>query len=185
MTGQSDVELAVRLLRETPTHENRPAEQLARWAETALAFGDELADRDEPDPPVRVTEAVGGRRDGEVLLAEYHARRGVVTVYRDSLALLRRIAVRHGWDADVPAEALRAAAVAHELVHHRLHHGAGRELNRRLGHTAMRLGRFRVRGHVAGADELVAHRFAHRRSGLGKSPLLLTAALAASLRAGD
>ncbi|KAA9150174.1 hypothetical protein FPZ12_041735 [Amycolatopsis acidicola] len=165
----NDVDLAVRLLRATPTHERRDEAQLRRWAEIALAFGDELAEAAE-DEDVPVVERDGGVTDGELLLAEY--RKGTVTVYRDSVARMTKMATRRGWP--VSADALRKAAVAHELAHHRID---VRELNRRLGHTAARLDRFRVRGHVAGADEIAAHRFAHRRSGIGVSPLLLSTAL--------
>lgn len=167
----TDLDLAVALLRATPTHENRPEAQLRGWASIALAYGDELAAAPDEDSGVRIVERDGGIRDGEVLLAEY--RRATVTLYRDSLARMEKLAARKGWD--VTPECLRKAAVAHELAHHRLDI---RELNRRLGHTAARLGPFRVRGHVAGADEIVAHRFAHHRSGLGVSPLRLSAALA-------
>jgi hypothetical protein len=170
----NDVDLAMRLLRATPTHERRDEAQLRRWAEIALAFGDELADSDSDTKTceeVPVVERDGGIADGELLLAEYH--KGTVTVYRDSLARMQKLAAHKGWP--VSRDALREAAVAHEVAHHRID---VRELNRRLGHTAARLGRFRVRGHVAGADEIAAHRFAHRRSGLGVSPLLLSTALA-------
>ncbi|HEY2062646.1 MAG TPA: hypothetical protein VGH57_30040 [Amycolatopsis sp.] len=166
----TDLELAVALLRATPTHENRSEAQLRGWASIALAYGDELAAMP-GDEDVRIVERDGGVRDGELLLAEY--RRATVTLYRDALSRMEKLAARKGWD--VTPERLRTAAVAHELAHHRLD---VRELNRRLGHTAARLGPFRVRGHVAGADEIVAHRFAHLRSGLGVSPLRLTAALA-------
>ncbi|MGQ4427627.1 hypothetical protein ACN6LL_002654, partial [Streptomyces violaceoruber] len=47
------------------------------------------------------------------------------------------------------------------------------------GHSALRLGRLRVPGHVAGAEEVAAHAYARTVCGLGRSPLLLTAALAA------
>ncbi|MEV6609804.1 hypothetical protein [Kutzneria sp. NPDC051319] len=170
--GSSDLDLATRLLRATPTHEHRAVEQLRAWAGVALAYGDELAagaDIDTGD--VRVVEREGGVGDGELLLAEYS--RGAVTLYTDSLRRVEELARAKGWP--VTGESLRRAAVAHELAHHRLD---VRELNRRLGHTAARLGPFRVRGHVAGADEIAAHRFAHHRSGLGVSPLLITAALA-------
>ncbi|GAB2986195.1 hypothetical protein LWP59_10135 [Amycolatopsis acidiphila] len=166
----SDVDLAAELLRATPIHERRSEEQLRAWAEIALSYGDELADRPDPDEEIEVVERDGGLREGELLLAEY--QKSTVTLYRDSLARVEKLAARKGWA--VSREGLRRAAVAHELVHHRLD---VRELNRRLGHTAARLGRLRIRGHVAGADEIVAHRFAHRRSGLGVSPLLLTTAL--------
>jgi hypothetical protein len=174
----ADVDLAVDLLRATPTHERRDDAQLRDWAEIALAYGDELADGPDPETDVEIVERTGGVRDGELLIAEY--RKPTITLYRDSLALLEKIAKREGWP--VSAAALRKAAVAHELLHDRLD---VRELNRRLGHTAVRLGPLRVRGHVAGADELVAHRYAHRRSALGVSPLLLTTALAAACATGS
>jgi hypothetical protein len=178
MTAASDVDLAIELLRATPTHEGRSTAQLRDWAEIALSYGDELAAAPDPAEEVRVVERDGGVRDGEVLIAEY--RKSTVTLYRDSLALLEKLANRKGWP--VSGAALRKAAVAHELVHHRLD---VRELNRRLGHTAARLGKLRLRGHVAGADEIVAHRFAHRRSGLGVSPMLLATALATAPVRGD
>ncbi|GAA2689033.1 MULTISPECIES: hypothetical protein [Actinosynnema] len=174
----TDEELGAALLAATPTHEDRDPELLRRWARTALGFGDELAERGLP-PDVRVVERDGGVRDGEVVLAEYHRRTGTAVVRTDALRRVRRIARERGWDVD--PDALRTAAVAHEVAHHLLHGPLARELKRRLGHHALRLGRWRVLGHVAGADELVAHRFAHRVSGLGRSPLALTAALADSL----
>ncbi|MFB6722691.1 hypothetical protein ACFCV3_21120 [Kribbella sp. NPDC056345] len=166
----NDLELAVGLLRDTPTHENRTGEQLRSWARTALEYGDELAEGPDADT-VHVIEREGGVRKGELLLAEH--QRGTVIVYTDALRRTEEVARQRGWP--VTRESLRRAAVAHEVAHHRLD---VRELNRRLGHTAARLGPFRLRGHVAGADEIAAHRFAHRRSGLAVSPLLLTAALA-------
>ncbi|MBB4682864.1 hypothetical protein [Amycolatopsis jiangsuensis] len=166
----TDVDLAVRLLRTTPTHENRPESQLREWAGKALAYGDELAGI-EDDGEIRVVDREGGAGSRELLLAEHH--RGTVTVYSDSLRRVEELARAKGWP--VTREALRTAAVAHELAHHLLD---VRELNRRLGHTALRFGPVRVRGHVAGAEEIAAHRFAHRRSGLAVSPLLITTALA-------
>ncbi|WP_405057939.1 hypothetical protein OG474_35110 [Kribbella sp. NBC_01505] len=166
----NDLDLAVGLLRDTPTHENRTDEQLQSWARTALEYGDELADTDTP-VEIHVVEREGGVRKGELLLAEH--QRGTVVVYTDALRRTEELARERGWP--ITRETLRRAAIAHEVAHHRLD---VRELNRRLGHTAARLGPFRIRGHVAGADEIAAHRFAHRRSGLAVSPLLLTAALA-------
>ncbi|MFC9692667.1 hypothetical protein ACFTSF_29220 [Kribbella sp. NPDC056951] len=166
----NDLDLAVGLLRDTPTHENRTGEQLRSWARTALEYGDELASTDTA-VDIRVVEREGGVRKGELLLAEH--QRGTVIVYTDALRRTEEVARERGWP--VTRESLHRAAVAHEVAHHSLD---VRELNRRLGHTAARLGPFRLRGHVAGADEIAAHRFAHRRSGLAVSPLLLTAALA-------
>lgn len=165
-----DIELAVRLLRATPTHEHRTDEQLGAWADIALAYGEELAQHTD-DPAIQVVDRDGGVRKNELLLAEH--RRRVVIVYTDALARVEQLALSKGWP--VTGDALRRAAIAHELAHERID---VRELNRRLGHTAARLGPLRVRGHVAGADEIAAHRFAHLRSGLGVSPLRITAALA-------
>jgi hypothetical protein len=166
----NDLDLAVDLLRDTPTHENRTGAQLRSWARIALEYGDELAEGTDDDT-IHVVEREGGVRKGELLLAEY--QRGTVIVYTDALLHAEKLARQRGWA--LTRASLRQTAVAHELAHHRLD---VRELNRRLGHTALRLGRFHLRGHVAGADEIAAHRFAHRRSGLAVSPLLLTAALA-------
>ena len=176
----ADLALAVRLLRETPTHENRTDAQLEHWAGVALEFGDELA-ADADHAPVRVEETSGQARPREVLLAEYHHRRHTVVVHTDGLARLAAAVARAGWTDDADPARLRAAAVAHEVVHHRLHGPAGRVLRLRLDHCVARLGRLRWRGHVVGADEIVAHRYAHRRSGLRRSPLLLTSVLAAEL----
>lgn len=170
----TDEDLAVALLRATPTHEDRPEAQLRSWAATALAFGDELP-VEEPD--VQVVEEANGVAKGLVTLAEYDARTHTVTVHTDGLALLADVAARKGW-TDVTPDALRRAAVAHEVVHHRLHGGLARELRHRLDHVVCRIGRFAIRGHVVGADEVVAHRYAHRASGLRRSPLRLSAALA-------
>ncbi|RSM74450.1 hypothetical protein DL991_29560 [Amycolatopsis sp. WAC 01375] len=166
----SDVDLAVCLLRATPTHENRSDEQLRTWAEIALAYGDELAAGSDSGD-IEVVEREGGVGDHVLLLAEH--QRGTVVVYTEALRRVEELAQARGWP--VTREALRSAAVAHELAHHRLD---VRELNRRLGHLAIRLGPLRLRGHVAGAEEIAAHRFAHHRSGLAVSPLLITTALA-------
>ncbi|HWO68561.1 MAG TPA: hypothetical protein VNO31_51875 [Umezawaea sp.] len=170
----TDEDLAVALLRATATHEDRTDEQLRSWAVTALAFGDELPLE---DPDVHVVEEANGVAKDVVTLAEYHARTHTVTVHTDGLALLADVAARKGW-TDVTPDALRRAAVAHEVVHHRLHGGLARELRHRLDHVVCRVGPLRVRGHVVGADEVVAHRYAHRASGLRRSPLQLSAALA-------
>ncbi|GAA3464200.1 hypothetical protein ACFFSW_07155 [Saccharothrix longispora] len=170
---RSDEELAVGLLAATPTHEDRAPELLLRWARVALAYGDELVPL-VPITSVLTKDARGGVTDRQVTLAEYNRRTDVVTVYRDSVELLASLS------GEDPA-ALRTAAVAHEVVHRHLHGPPARELRRRLDHCALRVGRLRVRGHVAGADEVVAHRFAHRVGGLRRSPLSLTALLADSL----
>jgi hypothetical protein len=169
----NDEDLAVALLRATPTHENRSEAQLRSWASTALAFADELPVE---TPDVHVVEEAHGVTREVVTLAEYHHRKNTVTVHTDSLALVLEVAAHQGW-GDVTTDALRTAAIAHEVVHHRLHGGLARELRHRLDHVVCRIGGLRLRGHVVGADEVVAHRYAHRVSGLRRSPLLLSAAL--------
>jgi hypothetical protein len=171
----TDEDLAVRLLRATPSHENRHEWQLRGWAMTALAFGDEMADTPDPGPTPEVVERDGGVRQGAVTLAEYETRRQMVIVYMDAISFAASVFSARGWE--IAPYTLRAAAIAHETAHHRLRGSIGQELNRRLDFTVARLGRWRLRGHVAGVDEIVAHRFAHRRAGLERSALQLTDAL--------
>lgn len=170
-----DIEWAVRLLAATPTHEGRDPLLLRRWALAADAFGAALAP---VAPTARVVERDGGLAQG--LLARYRSRPPTVELYTDTLALAERVVDEHGWRAWYPPGSVRAAALAHEAVHAHLHHGPARAaLTRALGHTALRLGRWRLPGHVAGAEEVAAHAYARTVCGLGRSPLLLTAALAA------
>lgn len=182
-----EAELAADLLALTPTHEGRERADLLTWAGHALAFGREMADaRDGPRDvsEVRVAErARGGVRPDQILLAEYlHRSSGsLVVVYDDALDYARRVARAAGWGADYPRAAVRRAALAHEEAHRLLHGGHGRALRRRIDHTALRIGPLRLRGHVVGADEIAAHAYAHHRCSLNRSPIALTAAIAASL----
>ncbi|MDW6056838.1 hypothetical protein SAZ11_00360 [Streptomyces sp. FXJ1.4098] len=171
-----DLDLAVRLLAGTPTHEGRDPLLLRRWAEAAEEFGRRMT----PDPaPVRVVERDGGLAAG--LLARYRSRPPVVEVYVDTVDRAERLVVERGWRHWFPAGSVLAAALAHEQAHAWLHHTHVRaEFKRALGHTALRLGRRRLYAHVAGADELAAHAYARAACGLGRSPLLLTEALAAA-----
>ncbi|MGC7095780.1 hypothetical protein ACPZ19_14000 [Amycolatopsis lurida] len=153
------LELGAEFLAATPTHENRSTEQLRTWARIALEFGDELAAAHPELPQLDIREKTGGKRPGEVLLAEYHHRDHRVTLYRDSLDFAREVSAKRGWP--IAPENLRRAAIAHEVGHHLLHGPRTRELNRRLGHRVLRL-----RAHVAGADELVVHRYAQHLSGI-------------------
>ncbi|ADH67931.1 hypothetical protein [Nocardiopsis dassonvillei] len=133
---------------------------------------------------LRVEErASGGLRPGEVLLAEYlHRASGDrVVVYADALDHAHRVARDAGWGRDLTPEALRETALAHEHAHRMLHDGRGRALRRELDHVLVRLGPLRLRGHVVGADEIAAHAYARRRAGLRRSPIALTAAIAATL----
>ncbi|QUX31328.1 hypothetical protein KGD83_13050 [Nocardiopsis akebiae] len=134
------------------------------------------------DPHVE-ERAVGGLRPGEVLLAEYlHRARGDrVVVYADALDHAHRVARDAGWGRDLTRAVLRETALAHERAHRMLHEGRGRALRRALDHVLVRLGPLRLRGHVVGADEIAAHAYARRRAGSGRSPIALTAAIAATL----
>ncbi|MET7642916.1 hypothetical protein ABZS83_04545 [Streptomyces sp. NPDC005426] len=170
-----DVEFGVRLLANTPTHESRDPELLRHWARTADAFGSTLA---AAPSTARTVESEGGLEKG--LLARYTSRPvPTVELFTDTLALAEELTELLGWRHWFPAGSVRAAAIAHEAVHERLHHGpAKRELKRALNHVVLRAGRHTLYGHVAGADEIAAHAHARAACGLGRSPLLLTAALA-------
>ncbi|WP_326692254.1 MULTISPECIES: hypothetical protein [unclassified Streptomyces] len=176
--ADDDLDHGVRFLASLPLHAGRDTATLRRWAAAAAEFGASLPLAPE-DPAVRVVERDGGLENG--LLARYTSRPPAVELYTDALAEAERLIDAYGWRAWFPPGSVRAAALAHEAVHGRLHHGPGRAaLKRSLGHTALRLGRLRVPAHVAGAEELAAHAYAQAVCGLGRSPLLLSAALAAS-----
>ncbi|APU15420.1 MULTISPECIES: hypothetical protein [Actinoalloteichus] len=188
-----DAEFGRRLLADSPTHEGRDPALLHRWATTATEFGTGLAEGDRDGETVRdrrrhqeplVVECTGGIE--RLLLARYVSRPvPAVELFTDTLALGEQLVEMLGWREWYAPGALRAAALAHEEAHRLLHEDAGlrRALRDRLGHTVLRLGRLRVAGHVVGADELVAHGYAAARCGLGRSPLLLTVALAGAVRA--
>ncbi|MFE1166575.1 hypothetical protein [Nocardiopsis sp. NPDC058789] len=187
IADQSEEELAADLLALTPTHGGRDRAQLRHWAATALEFGRAMADSrtdtpTPPEPPITERER-GGVSPHEILLAEYLHRgaRSQVVVYGDALTFAQRVARAAGWSQDYTPDALRQAALAHEEAHRILHGEPGRELRRRIDHTALRLGPLRLRGHVVGADEIAAHAYAHHRCSLRRSPLALTAAIAAAL----
>ncbi|MFJ7327325.1 hypothetical protein ACIQVN_13975 [Streptomyces cyaneofuscatus] len=175
LEAEDDVEFGVRLLRNTPTHERRDPALLRRWAATADAFGAGL----EPvAATARVVESDGGLAKG--LLARYTSRPvPTVELFTDTLALADELIDLLGWRHLYPAGSVRAAAIAHESVHEQLHHGPRKkDLKRALHHVVLRAGRHTLYGHVAGADEIAAHAHARTVCGLGRSPLLLTAALA-------
>ncbi|TDT42351.1 hypothetical protein EV562_101320 [Streptomyces sp. BK208] len=175
LAATDDIGWAVRLLAATPTHEHRDPELLRRWARAADAYGAALAP---VECTARIVESEGGLARG--LLARYTSRPATVELYTDTIALAERVVDARGWRDWYPPGSVRAAALAHEAVHVHLHHGPARAaLKRALGHSALRLGRLRVPGHVAGAEEVAAHAYARTVCGLGRSPLLLTAAVAA------
>ncbi|MEV4970637.1 hypothetical protein [Streptomyces scopuliridis] len=172
-----DIEFAVRLLAATPTHEGRDPRLLRQWAYAAEEFGAALE-------PTRCTARIIERADGmeRGLIARYTSRPPAVELYTDTLAAAEELVDRLGWRDWYPVGSVRAAALAHEAVHQRLHHGPDKAaLRRSLGHVVLRLGRRTAYGHVAGADEIAAHAHARTVCGLGRSPLLLTAALAATV----
>ncbi|WP_150237668.1 hypothetical protein [Nocardiopsis quinghaiensis] len=188
ITRARDEDLAADLLALTPTHEGRDRDRLRAWASAALRFGERMADEDAGEPggtaAVEVSErATGGLRPREVLLAEFvHRSAGDrVVVYTDALDYAHRVARAAGWGRDYTRAALRGTALAHEHAHRMLHDGRGRALLRELDHVVLRLGPLRLRGHVVGADEIAAHAYARRRAGLRRSPVALTAAIAATL----
>lgn len=173
--ARDDLDFAVQLLAGTPTHEGREPELLRHWARTAEAFGSALA-------PVECRARVVERADGleRGLLARYTSRpTPTVELYGDTLAAAEALIDERGWRHWYPQGSVRLAALAHESVHEQLHHGPAKAgLKRALGHIVLRAGRFRLYGHVAGAEEIAAHAYARTVCGLGRSPLLLTAALA-------
>lgn len=174
---EHDLELAVALLAATPTHEGRDPLLLRRWALAAEEFGRAMKPQERP---VRVVEQDGGLAAG--LLARYRSRPPLVEVYTDTVERAEQLVAERGWRHWFPVGSVRAAALAHEQAHAWLHHAHVRTaFKRTLGHTALRLGRHRLYAHVAGADELAAHAFARAACGLGRSPLLLTEALAATV----
>ncbi|MFE2023699.1 hypothetical protein [Streptomyces hygroscopicus] len=177
MNDDHDLDLAVRLLADTPTHEGRDPALLGQWALTASEFGRRMTVRHQT---VRVVERDGGLEAG--LFARYRSRPPVVEVYADTVARAERLVAERGWRHWFPEGSVRAAALAHEQAHAWLHHAPVRaEFKRALGHTALRLGRRRLYAYVAGADEIAAHAYAQTACGLGRSPLLLTEALAAAV----
>lgn len=177
LAGVDDVTYGMRLLAATPTHEGRDPALLRRWASVATEFGAAMV-------PVacrsRVVESSGGLALG--LLARYTSRpEPTVELFTDTIALAEETIDAHGWRHWYPPGSVRAAALAHEAVHEQLHHGPAKgELKQALNHVVLRLGRHRVYGHVAGAEEIAAHAYARTVCGLGRSPLLLTAALVAA-----
>ncbi|MGD6748462.1 hypothetical protein ACOKM3_42200 [Streptomyces sp. BH106] len=176
-----DLDLAVRLLAGTPTHEGRDPLLLRQWALAAEEFGARLA----PGAmTARIAERDGGLTEG--LLARFRSRPAQIELYVDTIDRAERLVDERGWRAWFPEGSVRAAALAHERAHEHLHHARVRaEFKRTLGHTALRLGRRRVYAHVAGADELAAHAYARVACGLGRSALLLTEALGAALTSPD
>ncbi|RKN04652.1 hypothetical protein D7319_27850 [Streptomyces radicis] len=185
LAERDDTAFAVTLLAGTPTHEARDERDLRRWAVAATRFGAELAaDAADGERP-RVVERSGGLDEDVPLLARYRSRpEPTVEVFLDTVASAEELIELLGWRDLYPTGSVRAAALAHEAGHHRLHDPAvKRRLRVALDHPVLRLGRWRLLGHVAGADEIAAHAYAGAALGLGRGPLLVTAALARAVAA--
>ncbi|MGH3662804.1 MAG: hypothetical protein ACRDT8_12775 [Micromonosporaceae bacterium] len=180
-----DTMLAAQFLAQQQIHAHRSLDRLRRWAHTALEAGQAHARESDGELSAQahesgltVVETTGGMRPGWVVVAEYHERRREIRLHRDVIDAAEQLVDQLGWRDWYPAGALRDAAVAHELGHRRLHGPAARELRAQLGLVTLRIGRFRRYGHVTGAPELYAHGYAQQACGLGRSPLLITNALA-------
>ncbi|MCW2542290.1 MAG: hypothetical protein JWN95_4015 [Frankiales bacterium] len=174
---RSDTELAAEFLAEQPTHGARDADLVRRWAELATQFGARLELEATARQPLRVLER--GNGIDQMRLAQFSSRPvPTVELYTDTLDLAEELTAELGWRDWFPAGSVRLAAEAHEQAHGQLQHPrAKRELKRALDATAGRIGRLRLLAHIVGADELVAHSYAQRVVPLGRSPLLLSAAL--------
>ncbi|TDC66430.1 hypothetical protein [Streptomyces hainanensis] len=185
LAERDDSAFAVALLAGTPTHEGRDEETLRRWAVAASRFGAALAAEPPDAGEPRVVERSGGLDEDPPLLARYRSRpEPSVELFTDTVALAEELIELLGWRDRYPEGTVRAAALAHEAGHHRLHDPAAkRRLRTALDHPVLRLGRWRLLGHVAGADEIAAHAYAGAALGLGRGPLLVTAALARAVAA--
>ncbi|TNC24216.1 hypothetical protein FG385_18740 [Amycolatopsis alkalitolerans] len=179
LAGLDDVELATRFLSDQQVHAHRERAVLSRWAAVATEAGHDAARSESgAEGGFTVVTDRAGLRPGWVVVAEYSERRHEIRLHDDVLELAGALVERLGWAEWYPAGVLREAAVAHEVGHGRLHGAAARALRERLGVRALRLGRYRRYAHISGTPELFAHGYAHQACGLGRSPLLLTAALA-------
>ncbi|MDQ1734202.1 MAG: hypothetical protein QOH56_453 [Pseudonocardiales bacterium] len=177
LAQSSDNDLAAEFLAEQPTHAGRDADLIRRWAGRATEFGARLELEAGQHQPLRVVE----RSDGidQMLLAQFSSRPvPTVELYTDAVALAEELTAVLGWRGWFPEGTVRLAAEAHEAAHcHLQHHQAKRELKRALDASAGQIGRLRFLAHIVGADELAAHSYAQRVVRLGRSPLLLSAAL--------
>jgi hypothetical protein len=178
LAGRSDADIGGELLGQLPVHAAVDPATLSGWAASAFAFGRELA-RSAPGPALPpVTETTGGVEPGRrILLAEYRSRPARVLIYRDAVERAEALVDELGWRDWYPAGSVRAAAVAHETAHQLLHGPAAAALRRRVGKVALRIGRWSAPAHVVGAGEMAAHGFAAESARLGRTPVLLTAAL--------
>jgi hypothetical protein len=178
LAGRSDADIGGELLGQLAVHAAVDPDTLRGWAASALDFGRELARTAQRPAELPVTETSGGIEPGRrILLAEYRSRPARVLIYRDAVERADALIDELGWRDWYPTGSVRAAAVAHETAHQLLHGPAAAALRRRIGKVALRIGKWSIPAHVVGAAELAAHGFAAESAGLGRTPVLLTAAL--------
>jgi hypothetical protein len=178
LAERSDADVGGELLGQLAVHAAVDQDTLSGWAASALAFGRELARTAQRPAELPVTETSGGIEPGRrILLAEYRSRPARVLIYRDAVERAEALIDDLGWRDWYPPGSVRAAATGHETAHQLLHGPAATALRRRVGKVALRIGRWSVPAHVVGAAEMAAHGFAAESAGLGRTPVLLTAAL--------
>lgn len=177
LAARTDLELSASLLGRILVHRTQPRSVLTRWAQVAAEFGADLAAHaSEPEPPQPTRYFGTGVATGRVTLASYSHRHGV-SLHADAIAITEELIDRLGWRRWYPAGAVEAATLSHEHAHGLLNRDRLRQLRHRADHRAWRLGRRSRACTVVGLDEHVAHGFTQQRVGLGRSPVLLTAAL--------
>jgi hypothetical protein len=181
LVNTDDAALGARLLFGVTTNESRPEVQVLEWSARAQAFGQSLARTRRADTDVAVIERTGGLHEGDPVIARYSSRKHIVELFTDSVDFCEHLVDGLGWRTLFPAGTIRAAAIAHEQAHELVIRDHARELREAVGHTILRLGRYRRYAYVAGVDELAAHAFAQETLGLSRSPLLITAAAMAAL----
>ena len=190
----SDVDLGVVLLRGTPTNQSRTTETLRSISARAQEFGRDLAARVGPGTTdgedghaqaaghrMTVVEHRDGLASGDPAVARFSHRTRTVDLYLDTVDFCEDLIDRLDWRQSYPPGSVRSAALEHERAHDLISHAHARELRIAVGEAAISLGRWRRWAHIAGADELAAHAFAQHVLGLGRSPLLVTAAAATAL----
>jgi len=196
LAGTPDVDLGVILLRGTPTNQARTPEALRRISARAQDFGRDLAGRTRASGPacdadgdpaapyaargMTVVEHRDGLVSGDPAVARFSHRTRTIDLYVDTVEFCEDLVDRLGWQDWFPPGSVREAAIEHERAHDLITHAHARELRTAVGEAALSVGRWRRWAHIAGADELAAHAFARTSLGLGRSPLLVTAAAASA-----
>jgi hypothetical protein len=192
LADTSDVDLGVVLLRGTPTNQARTPEALRRISARAQQFGRDLAGRTRASGSgsdgvavaphgMTVVEHRDGLRSGDPAVARFSHRTRTIDLYLDTVEFCEDLVDRLDWRSWFAAGSVRGAAIAHERAHDLISHAHARDLRVAVGEAALTVGRWHRWAHVAGADELAAHAYAQAVLGLGRSPLLVTAAAATAL----